>query len=175
VSITSAARCKARTVMAHSKNGLMGSNSTRAVDICVYYVFVLSCVYVGSFRRADPQSKESYRLRIGVRIWRRGLQSHNNNNEYTVHSTAWTRDQPVTSRLPTHRTTQAQNNRTQTSWSGILAHDSSIWVLQDSWCLRPCGGSFWRPWGVSESIQKAMKQFKTDWSGIICWLGKLRN
>jgi hypothetical protein len=30
--------------------------------VCVYSVFVLSCVYVAALRRADPPSKESYRL-----------------------------------------------------------------------------------------------------------------
>jgi hypothetical protein len=34
------------------------------MDIClyVYSVFVLSCVYVSALRRADPLSRESYRL-----------------------------------------------------------------------------------------------------------------
>jgi hypothetical protein len=30
--------------------------------VCVYYVFVLSCVYVAALWRADPPPKESYRL-----------------------------------------------------------------------------------------------------------------
>jgi hypothetical protein len=30
--------------------------------VCVYSVFVLSCVQVAALRRADPPSKESYRL-----------------------------------------------------------------------------------------------------------------
>jgi hypothetical protein len=34
---------------------------------------------------------------------------------YTVGSTPWTGDQPVTKPLPTHRTTQEQNKSTQTS------------------------------------------------------------
>jgi hypothetical protein len=34
---------------------------------------------------------------------------------YSVGWTAWTGDQPVARHLPTHRTTQAQNKRTQTS------------------------------------------------------------
>jgi hypothetical protein len=33
----------------------------------------------------------------------------------TVGRTPWTRDQPVARPLPTHRTTQTQNKRTQTS------------------------------------------------------------
>jgi hypothetical protein len=34
---------------------------------------------------------------------------------YTVGMTPWTSDQPVARPLPTHRTTQTQNKRTQTS------------------------------------------------------------
>jgi hypothetical protein len=34
---------------------------------------------------------------------------------YAVGRTPWTGDQPVARPLPTHRTTQEQNNRTQTS------------------------------------------------------------
>jgi hypothetical protein len=42
----------------------VGSNSTHGMDIgvCVYSVFVLSCVLVAASRRADPPSKESYRV-----------------------------------------------------------------------------------------------------------------
>jgi hypothetical protein len=36
-------------------------------------------------------------------------------NIYTVGRTTWTGDQPVARSLPTHRTTQTQNKRTQTS------------------------------------------------------------
>jgi hypothetical protein len=36
-------------------------------------------------------------------------------NPYTVGRTPWTGDQPVARPLPTHRTTQTQNKRTQTS------------------------------------------------------------
>jgi hypothetical protein len=54
-----AARSKARW-----NAGIVGSNSTRGMDICmcVYSVFVLSCVYVEALRRADHSSKESYHL-----------------------------------------------------------------------------------------------------------------
>jgi hypothetical protein len=40
---------------------------------------------------------------------------------YTVGWTTWTGDQPVTRPLPTHRTTETQNRRTQTSmpWVGF--------------------------------------------------------
>jgi hypothetical protein len=34
--------------------------------VCVYYVFVLPCVYVAALRRADLPSKESNRLFIGL-------------------------------------------------------------------------------------------------------------
>jgi hypothetical protein len=34
------------------------------MSMCVYYVFVLFCVYVAALRRADPPSEESYRLWI---------------------------------------------------------------------------------------------------------------
>jgi hypothetical protein len=32
------------------------------MSVCVYSVFVLSCVYVAALRRADSPSKESYRV-----------------------------------------------------------------------------------------------------------------
>jgi hypothetical protein len=40
---------------------------------------------------------------------------------YTIGRTPWTGDQPITRSLPTHRTTQTQNKRTQTSmpWLGF--------------------------------------------------------
>jgi hypothetical protein len=40
---------------------------------------------------------------------------------YTVGRTSWTGDQPVARPLPTHRTTQTQNKRTETSmpWMGF--------------------------------------------------------
>jgi hypothetical protein len=59
-----AARSKAWTVLAHSNTGIMGSNPTQGMDVCVcvYSVFVLSCVYVEALRRTDHSSKESYRL-----------------------------------------------------------------------------------------------------------------
>jgi hypothetical protein len=42
----------------------VGSNPSQGMDVCVcvYSVFVLSCVQVAAFRRADHSSKESYRL-----------------------------------------------------------------------------------------------------------------
>jgi hypothetical protein len=55
---------KACTVFARSNAGMVGSNPTQGmcVSVCVYSVFVLSCVYVAALRRADHSSKESYRL-----------------------------------------------------------------------------------------------------------------
>jgi hypothetical protein len=38
---------------------------------------------------------------------------------YTDGRTRWTSDQPVARPLPTHRTTQTQNKRTETSISGV--------------------------------------------------------
>jgi hypothetical protein len=42
----------------------VGWNPTQGTDVyvCVYSVFVLSCVKVAALRRADHSSKESYRL-----------------------------------------------------------------------------------------------------------------
>jgi hypothetical protein len=44
-----------------------GFESHSWMSVCVYSVFVLSCVQVAALRRADPPSKESYRLCIGLR------------------------------------------------------------------------------------------------------------
>jgi hypothetical protein len=73
VPITVAARSKAWTVFAHSNAGIVGSNPNQGTDvcICVYSVFVLFCVYVAALRRADPPSKESYRVCMGLRNWKR--------------------------------------------------------------------------------------------------------
>jgi hypothetical protein len=59
-----AAQCKAWTVFARSKAGIVGSNPTQGMDVCVcvYSVFVLFFVQVAALRRADHSSKESYRL-----------------------------------------------------------------------------------------------------------------
>jgi hypothetical protein len=45
--ITVAAPSKARTVFARSNAVIVGSNPTQGVDVCVYSVFVLSCVGSG--------------------------------------------------------------------------------------------------------------------------------
>jgi hypothetical protein len=55
--------------------GIVGSNPTQGMDICivcVYSVFVFSCVYATALRRADPPSKESYWLCIGSGNWKSG-------------------------------------------------------------------------------------------------------
>jgi hypothetical protein len=61
---TVTARSKAWTVFARSKAGIVGSNPTQRMDVCVcvFSVFALSCVQVVALRRADPSSKEPYRL-----------------------------------------------------------------------------------------------------------------
>jgi hypothetical protein len=52
------------------------------MTVYVYSVFVLFCVQVTDLRRPDPQSKDSYRLRIRLRNWKsgqnptKGLYSH---------------------------------------------------------------------------------------------------
>jgi hypothetical protein len=50
---TAAARSKAGTVFVRSNTGVMGSNPTRGMDVCVrlFYVFV---VYVGSGLATGP-------------------------------------------------------------------------------------------------------------------------
>jgi hypothetical protein len=40
--------------------------------VCIYSVFVWFCVQVAALRRADPPSRESYRLHIGLRNWKSG-------------------------------------------------------------------------------------------------------
>jgi hypothetical protein len=52
--------------------GIVGSNPNQGMDVCVrlFCVFVLFCVYVATLRRADPPSKESYWLCIGIRNWK---------------------------------------------------------------------------------------------------------
>jgi hypothetical protein len=49
--ITVAARSKASAVFARSNTGVMGSNPTLGMDVCVQ---------VAALRRANPPSKESY-------------------------------------------------------------------------------------------------------------------
>jgi hypothetical protein len=57
-------------------------------------------------------------------------------NQYTVGRTLWTEDQPVARPLPTHRTTQTQNKRTQ------YIHPSPEWdsnLRSQCSCLRSRG------------------------------------
>jgi hypothetical protein len=66
--ITVAERSKAWSVFARSDAGIVGSDPTRGMDVCVcvcvcvYILFMLSSVYVEALRRVDHSSKESYRL-----------------------------------------------------------------------------------------------------------------
>jgi hypothetical protein len=53
----------AQTVFSLSNAGVVGSNPTRGMDVCVR----LFCVQIAALRRADPPSKESYRLCVGLR------------------------------------------------------------------------------------------------------------
>jgi hypothetical protein len=64
--ITVAVRSKAWTVFAHLNTGIVGSNPTRGMDVCVH----LFCVLVAALRQADPLSKEPYQLCIGLRNWK---------------------------------------------------------------------------------------------------------
>jgi hypothetical protein len=71
-----AARSKAWTVFARSNTVVLDSNPIRGIDvfiICIYSVFVWSCMQVAALRRADPLSKESYQLcpSIGLRNWKK--------------------------------------------------------------------------------------------------------
>jgi hypothetical protein len=70
---TVAARSKAWTVFAPSNAGIMGSNPNQGIDVCVcvYSKFVLFCVQAEALRRADPPSKESYRLCRRSRNWKK--------------------------------------------------------------------------------------------------------
>jgi hypothetical protein len=47
VPVTVAARSKAWNVFARLNTGIVGSNPARGMDVCVYSVFVLSCVGSG--------------------------------------------------------------------------------------------------------------------------------
>jgi hypothetical protein len=63
-----AVRSKAWTDFARSNAGIVASNPTQGMDICVYSVFVLSCVGSGLATGWSP-SKVSYRLCIALRNW----------------------------------------------------------------------------------------------------------
>jgi hypothetical protein len=62
-------------------------------------------------------------------------------NPYTVSRTPWAGDRPVARLLPTHRTTQTQNKRTQTSmpWVGFEPTIPAFERAKTVHGLRPCG------------------------------------
>jgi hypothetical protein len=64
--IIAATRAAAWTVFARSNTGIVGSNPTGGMDVrvCWFCVNVVLCVG-GTLRKADPPSKESYRLCTG--------------------------------------------------------------------------------------------------------------
>jgi hypothetical protein len=70
--ITMTLLSKARTVFARSNTGIVGSNSTRIMHVCVHLFSVLH-MFVAALRRDDPTSKQSCRLCVGLRNWRDGL------------------------------------------------------------------------------------------------------
>jgi hypothetical protein len=66
--ITVATRSKAWIVLARSNTGIVGSNPTWGLDVCVR----LFCVQVAVLRWTDTPSKESYRLCKRLRNWKIG-------------------------------------------------------------------------------------------------------
>jgi hypothetical protein len=61
--ITVAARSKPLNIFTRSNAGIVGSNPNQGKDfclVCVYSVFVLFCMKVEAFRRANLPSNESY-------------------------------------------------------------------------------------------------------------------
>jgi hypothetical protein len=66
---------KVWTVFGRSNAGIVGSNHTQGMDDGVRLFSVLFCVYVAALQRADPPSKESYRLCIGLTDWKIGQRS----------------------------------------------------------------------------------------------------
>jgi hypothetical protein len=62
---TVAARCKVWTAFARSNAGIVSSNRTRCMDVCVYSVFVL----VAALRWADPPFKEVLLSVLWLRNW----------------------------------------------------------------------------------------------------------
>jgi hypothetical protein len=69
--ITLAARSKAWTVFARTNTGIVGSNPTLCMDVCLrlFCDYVVLCI-VAALRRADPPSKLSYRLCKRSRNWK---------------------------------------------------------------------------------------------------------
>jgi hypothetical protein len=62
--ITVAMRSKAWTVFIRSNTGILGSNPTWGMDVCMHLFCVCAVLYVqvAALRRADLPSEESYRL-----------------------------------------------------------------------------------------------------------------
>jgi hypothetical protein len=60
--ITVVARSKAWTDFARSNARVVGSNPTQGMDVCVRLLCLCCSVQIAALRRADPPSKESYRL-----------------------------------------------------------------------------------------------------------------
>jgi hypothetical protein len=57
---------RAMQITAPSKTGMVSSNPAREMDACLLFLMCFCCpVEVGTLRRTDPPSKESYRLCIG--------------------------------------------------------------------------------------------------------------
>jgi hypothetical protein len=80
-------------------------------NVCLYSLFVLFCVYVAAIRRADPPSKESYRLCIWLRNWKSG-------------------QGPTNSKYPTTSSTRPQcfdRNRLMMSTRNMQSSDTSLW------------------------------------------------
>jgi hypothetical protein len=50
------------TVFTRSNTGIVGSNPTWGMDVCVRLFCVLFRKQVAALQRADPPSKESYRV-----------------------------------------------------------------------------------------------------------------
>jgi hypothetical protein len=76
--ITVAARSKGWTVFTPLNTGIVGSNPTQGMDICVrlFFLCAVLCVQVAALRRADPPSKQSHRMCKRSRNWKaaKGLQ-----------------------------------------------------------------------------------------------------
>jgi hypothetical protein len=57
-----AVRFKARTVFSRSNTGIVGSNPARGMDVYLHFSVLCCPVQVVALWRADPLSKESYRM-----------------------------------------------------------------------------------------------------------------
>jgi hypothetical protein len=56
---------------AHDSEHRRFESCSRHGCLSAFILFVLSCVHIAALRRADPPSKESYRLCIGLRNWKK--------------------------------------------------------------------------------------------------------